>query len=199
MSTVKRLFAVALMLGTAGPAFAGSYTLPLDARVFDKKPLGQPHNKFTGTVGYVKPIDAIDEIVPNVANPSLGGNTLSAEEVTPPRISRHLYNYGGDDNVTTWLGIAASSNGRVFQNIDRSGEVVARDSAQSQCEQTTGRTCRAIAVPVSWQVAVVSCRQAGAVAAFVGGSAQNASERIALDKGNKAGFYDRNCRTIYSK
>lgn len=87
MSTVKKLFAVALMLGTAGLAFAGSYTLPLDARiVFDKKPLGPPQrftssavvglptDKFTGTVGYVRPIDAIDEIVPNVANPSLGGN-----------------------------------------------------------------------------------------------------------------------------
>jgi hypothetical protein len=56
MSTVKKLFAVALMLGTAGPAFAGSYTLPLDARIV------------------FRPIDAIDEIVPNVANPSLGGN-----------------------------------------------------------------------------------------------------------------------------
>jgi hypothetical protein len=35
---------------------------------------GLPTDKFTGTVGYVRPIDAIDEIVPNVANPSLGGN-----------------------------------------------------------------------------------------------------------------------------
>jgi hypothetical protein len=32
-------------------------------------------------------------------------SVLSAEEITP---SRHLYNYGGGDNVTTWLGIAAS-------------------------------------------------------------------------------------------
>ena len=46
-------------------------------------------------------------------------SVLSAEEITP---SRHLYNYGGGDNVTTWLGIAASGNGRVFKNTDRSGE-----------------------------------------------------------------------------
>jgi Domain of unknown function (DUF4189) len=127
-------------------------------------------------------------------------STLSAEEVTPAR-NKSIYNKGdgGGDNVTTWLGFAASSNGRVFQNIDRSGEAVARDAARSECEQTTGRTCQAIAVPISWQVAAVACRRAKAVAAFVGGSAQEAAERIALDKGNQAGFVDSNCRTIYSK
>lgn len=127
-------------------------------------------------------------------------SALSAEEVTPAPTSKHLYlyNYGGGDNVTTWLGIAASSTGRVFRNIDRSGEVVARGNARSECEETTGRTCQAIAVPASWQVAAVACQQRGAVAAFVGGSAQNAAERIALDKGNRAGFDDSNCRTVYS-
>jgi len=53
-------------------------------------------------------------------------SALSAEEITP---SRPLYNYGGGDNVTTWLGIAASWNGRVFKNTDGSDEVAARDSA----------------------------------------------------------------------
>lgn len=126
-------------------------------------------------------------------------STLSAEEVTPAGNSKVIYNLGTSDNVTTWLGIAASSNGRVFRNVDRSGEVVARDRTMSECEQTTGRTCQAIAVPVSWQVAAVACRRASEVAVFVGGSAQNAAERIALDKGNRAGFDDNHCRTIYSK
>jgi Domain of unknown function (DUF4189) len=128
-------------------------------------------------------------------------STLSAEEVTPPPNKRIIYNKveSGGDSVTTWLGFAASSNGRVFQNIDRSGEAIARDAALSECEQTTGRTCQAIAVPTSWQVSAVACRRAKAVAAFVGGSAQDAAERIALDKGNRAGFEDSNCRTIYSK
>ena len=122
-------------------------------------------------------------------------SALSAEEITP---SSHLYNYGGGDNVTTWLGIAASWNGRVFKNTDGSDEVSARDSARSECEQTTGRTCHAISVPEWWQVVAVACQQRGAVAAFVGGSAENAAERIALDKGNRAGFGDSKCRTIYS-
>jgi hypothetical protein len=47
-------------------------------------------------------------------------------------------------------------------------------------------------------VAAVACQQRGAVAAFVGGSAENAAERIALDKGNRAGVADSKCRTIYS-
>jgi hypothetical protein len=125
---------------------------------------------------------------------------LSAEEVTPPP-NKKIYNKveGEGDSVTTWVGFAASSNGRVFQNIDQSGEVVARDAALSECEQTTGRTCQAIAVPISWHVAAITCRRAKAVAAFVGGSAQDAAERIALDKGNRAGFEDSNCHTIYSK
>ena len=122
-------------------------------------------------------------------------SVLLAEEITP---SRHLYNYGGGNNVTTWLGIAASWNGRVFKNADGSDEVGARNSARSECEQTTGRTCHAISVPEWWQVAAVACKQRGAVAAFVGGSAENAAERIALDKGNRAGFSDSKCRTIYS-
>ena len=122
-------------------------------------------------------------------------SALSAEEITP---SSHLYNYGGGDNVTTWLGIAASWNGRVFKNTDGSSEVATRDSARSECEQTTGRTCQAISVPEWWQVVAVACQQRGAVAAFVGGSAENAAERIALDKGNRAGFGESKCRTIYS-
>ena len=117
-------------------------------------------------------------------------SALSAEEITP---YKHLYN-----NVTTWSGIAASWNGRVFKNTDGSSEVAARDSARSECEQTTGRTCQAISVPAWWQVAAVACQRRGAVAAFVGGSAENAAERIALDKGNRAGFGDSTCRTIYS-
>ena len=121
-------------------------------------------------------------------------SALSAGEITP----RHLYNYGGGDNVTTWLGFAASWNGRVFKNTDGSDEVGARDSARSECEQTTGRTCHAISVPAWWQVTAVACKQRGAVAAFVGGSAENAAERIALDKGNRAGFSDSQCHTIYS-
>jgi hypothetical protein len=82
---------------------------------------------------------------------------LSAEEVTPARNKSTIYNKvdGGGDSVTTWLGFAASSNGRVFQNIDRSDEAIARNAARSECEQTTGRTCQAIAVPISWQVAAV--------------------------------------------
>jgi hypothetical protein len=123
-------------------------------------------------------------------------SALSAKEITPS--SRHLYNYGGGDNVTTWSGIAASWNGRVFKNTDGSSEVAARDSARSECEQTTGRSCHAISVPEWWQVVAIACQRRGAVAAFVGGSAENAAERMALDKGNRAGFGDSACRTIYS-
>ena len=122
-------------------------------------------------------------------------SALSAEEITP---SKPLYNYGGGDNVTTWSGIAASWNGRVFKNTDGSDEVAARDSARSECQQTTGRNCHATSVPTSWHVAAVACKQRGAVDAFVGGSAENAAERMALDKGNRAGFGDSKCRTIYS-
>jgi hypothetical protein len=89
-------------------------------------------------------------------------------------------------------------NGRVFKNTDGSGEVATRDSARTECEQTKGRTCQAISVAEWWQVVAVACQQRGAVAAFVRGSAENAAERIALDKGNRAGFGESKCRTIYS-
>jgi hypothetical protein len=89
-------------------------------------------------------------------------------------------------------------NGRVFKNTDGSGEVATRDSALTECEQTKGRTCQAISVAEWWQVVAVACQQRGAVAAFVRGSAENAAERIALDKGNRAGFGESKCRTIYS-
>ena len=52
---------------------------------------------------------------------AVGIPSASAEEITP---NRHLYNYGGGGNVTTWLGIAASWNGRVFKNPDGFGEVI---------------------------------------------------------------------------
>src|SRR4051812_23132146 len=59
----------------------------------------------------------------------------------------------GAPSGTQWVGLAASPNGRVFQSngFTESG---ARSAIKSQCEQTSGRTCRAIAVPDQWDVVV---------------------------------------------
>jgi len=124
-------------------------------------------------------------------------SAVSATEVTP---SRRLYDIvSPSGGPTEWMGFAASWNGRIFQhNSNPASEVAARDGARSECEQTTGRTCRAIAVPTGWQVVAISCQRSGDADAFVGGSGQDAAERVALDKANDAGFRDGNCRVIYN-
>jgi hypothetical protein len=119
----------------------------------------------------------------------------SAEEVTPggPR-------HGGSINSTSsmWLGFAASPNRRVFKSEANTAEFAARNAAKSECEATTLRTCNVIAVPEAADVVVVGCTYNGRSNSFVGGSAQDAQLRIALNKANEAGYPDSSCVEIYT-
>jgi hypothetical protein len=85
--------------------------------------------------------------------------------------------------ATEWIGIAASPNGTVFRIANQSDETVARNAAKYGCEQETGRTCTAIAVPMSWDVVVMTCSRRGqAPLPIVAGSGQNAAMGVAFLK-----------------
>jgi hypothetical protein len=89
---------------------------------------------------------------------------------------------------TNWTGFAASPNGRVFEVTNQGSEAVARSTAKFDCEQATGRTCVAIAVPMSWDVVVMTCSRPGQPPlSFIGGSSQNAAIEVALNKAFAAG------------
>jgi hypothetical protein len=106
---------------------------------------------------------------------------------------------GTDLLVTDWVGIAASPNKRVFEVTNQRNEAAARNAAQFECEQASGRMCTAIAVPMSWDVIVMSCARPGrSPVSFVGGSGQSAAMEVVLDKAYSAGFYPNNCVRIYS-
>jgi hypothetical protein len=78
-------------------------------------------------------------------------------------------------------------------------EAVARNAAKFACEQKTGRTCAAIAVPMSWDVVAMSCARPGqSPLPIVAGSGQNAALGVAFSKALAAGVDPSNCRPIYS-
>jgi hypothetical protein len=79
---------------------------------------------------------------------------------------------------TQWLGFAVSTNGRVFESNQDSSEGTARQKAKGECEETSGRTCKAIAVPQDWSVSVVVCNGRY----FVGGSANATARDVAEAK-----------------
>ena len=90
----------------------------------------------------------------------------------------------------SWVALAVSPNGRVFQSESFNGEESARNAARNECENTSGRTCRdTISVPNQWDVIVLRCGGQN----FLGGSApgmgmayDNALAK-AVDKGVSAG------------
>jgi hypothetical protein len=101
--------------------------------------------------------------------------------------------------LTEWIGIAASPNGKVFGMANQSDEIVARSAAKYGCEQETARTCTAIAVPMSWDVVVMTCSRRGrSPLPIVAGSGQNAAMDVALLKAQAAGVDPRNCTQVYS-
>jgi hypothetical protein len=120
---------------------------------------------------------------------------VSAGEVTPGGPV-----HGGSINSTSsmWLGFAVSPNRRVFKSDPNVAEIAARNAAKNECEATTIRTCNAIAVPEAADVAAVGCTYNGRSNSFVGGSAQDAQLRIALNKANDAGFPDSSCIEFYT-
>src|SRR6266849_2719978 len=93
----------------------------------------------------------------------LGLVAAAVQAVTPAASARpvELEYLPSDLMVTEWIGIAASPNRRVFQIANQSYEAVARNAAKLECEQETGRTCTAIAVPTTWAVVVMSCARPG--------------------------------------
>jgi hypothetical protein len=99
-------------------------------------------------------------------------------------------NIEADLPVTEWVGIAASPNRRVFEVTSQRNEAAARSAAKFECEQASGRTCTAIAVPMSWDVVVMSCTRPGqSPVSFVGGSGESAAAEVVLAKAHAAGFY----------
>jgi hypothetical protein len=99
-----------------------------------------------------------------------------------------------DEVVIKWLGVAASPNKRVLKVTNRRNEVGASSAAKSMCELASGRTCTAIAVPMSWDVVVLSCKHPGqAPVSIPGGSGQGLAVSVALAKANVAGFRPSDC------
>jgi hypothetical protein len=118
---------------------------------------------------------------------------VSAEEVTPGGSRGSI-----SSTSSMWLGFAVSPNRRVFKSGANVAEMAARNAAKSECEATTLRTCNVIAVPEAADVAAVGCTYNGRSNSFVGGSAQDAQLRVALNKANEAGYPDSSCVEIYN-
>jgi hypothetical protein len=101
--------------------------------------------------------------------------------------------------LTEWIGFAASPNGRVFGVANQTDEAVARRAAKFACEQGTGRTCTAIAVPTSWDVVVMTCSRRGQSSLpIVAGSGENAALEVAFKKAVAAGVDPHSCSQVYS-
>jgi hypothetical protein len=130
----------------------------------------------------------------------LGLVAAALQAVAPAASARQvqLEYLPSDLMVTEWVGIAASPNRRVFQVANQSNETVARNAAKFECEQETGRTCPAIAVPTSWAVVVVSCARPGQMPLpIVAGSGQNAAMEVAFKKALAAGVDPSSCAEVY--
>jgi Domain of unknown function (DUF4189) len=107
---------------------------------------------------------------------------------TPPVVAR------GEPN-TSWVALAVSTNGRVFQSESFNSEASARGAALSECEHTSGRTCRdSMSVPNEWDVIVLRCGNQN----FLGGSGQKVAYENALAKAVNRGFSAGDCRQIAS-
>jgi hypothetical protein len=135
----------------------------------------------------VAAVAALLSVVP-VSASAVELNTIPERNTTPPVVAR------GDSN-TTWVALAVSPNGRVFQSESFTHEESARTSARNECEQTSGRTCRdTISVPDGWAFVVLRCGNQN----FLGGSAQGLAYDNALGKAAAQGFSADRCRQIAS-
>jgi hypothetical protein len=106
--------------------------------------------------------------------------------VDPPSVGR-------GDPSTSWVALAVSPNGRVFQSESFNGEESARAAARTECEHASGRTCRdTISVPNEWDVVVLRCGNQN----FLGGSGQGVAYDNALGKATEKGFSADRCRQI---
>jgi hypothetical protein len=95
----------------------------------------------------------------------------------------------------SWVALAASPTGRVFQSEPFNGEESARAAARNACEHISGRTCRdTLSVPADWDVVVLRCGNWN----FLGGSAQGMAYDNALMKAKVEGFSAGSCRQIAS-
>ncbi len=100
---------------------------------------------------------------------------------------------GRGDPGTSWVALAASPNGRVFQSEPADSEERARAAARNECQQTSGRTCSdTVSVPDNWDVVVLRCGNQN----FLGASAQGMAYDNALSKAAAAGFSAGRCRQI---
>ena len=112
---------------------------------------------------------------------------VSAAEVTSQPQSNRIV------SSTGWMGFAVSPNRRVFQSEALASETAARNAAKNECETTTLRTCKAIAVTEKADVSAVGCSYRGRSESFV-----DAQKGIALDKANEQGFADSSCVEFYT-
>jgi hypothetical protein len=124
--------------------------------------------------------------------------SASAREITPtapvvdrPVVARPVVARGEPN--TSWVALAVSPNGRVFQSESFNGEESARVSARNECEHTSGRTCGdTISVPNEWDVIVLRCGSQN----FLGGSGQGLAYDNALAKAVDKGFSADRCQQI---
>src|SRR4051794_29852975 len=100
---------------------------------------------------------------------------------------------------TVWVGVAVSTNGRVFFQSTGGTELNTRYSVRSECENTVDRTCQAIAVPSGWEVVGLSCQGHGSMGGYVGGSGLGAAEDVAYDRASRAGFDASECTKVYRR
>jgi hypothetical protein len=100
------------------------------------------------------------------------------------------------DEPTLWVGVAVSPTGRVFQSHG-SSETRTRYEARSECENTAGYTCQAIAVPWHWDVVALLCQAGGRKGGYVGGSGIGNPQAVAYDRAYRAGFNPGECTAIY--
>lgn len=113
---------------------------------------------------------------------------------TPPNTAPPVVARG--DPGTSWVGLAVSPNGRVFQSESFNSEESARTSARRECEQTSGWTCRdTMSVPDFWAVSVLRCGNQN----FLGGSTEGMAYSIALAKAAAEGISADRCRQIATK
>ena len=114
------------------------------------------------------------------------GLASAAEVTAQPRSDRIA-------SATGWVGFAVSPNQRVFKSEALASEAGARNSAKNECETTTLRNCKAIAVTENAEVSAVGCSYRGRSESFLA-----AQKGIALDKANEQGFADSSCVEFYT-
>jgi hypothetical protein len=125
---------------------------------------------------------------------SAGGLLGRLLNTTPARQVQIEYN----SLVTRWIGIAVSPNRKAFEVANQNSEAAARNAAKFDCEQATGHTCAAVAVPMSWDASGITCAGPGqSPVPFVAGSGQNAALEVAFNKALAAGFAPSRCTEFY--